>query len=470
MKTRPTSADPKQAKAPSCGDVQGARPRENVPCEIAPFSRNNYYTGKLLTERELTAEQRYHADKLRLHHMGLHGWGAVCGLKVVPHPNCPSLYLMVEPGLAIGGDGREIYIRSGVQVPLPKAPPAPAAGDPCPPEYSAPAPTSSAQAPAATSTSAAPAAPTGAAPATPQGAVPATCPDTSELYVRLRYVECDTEFTPAPFDECSCNGDGEKPSRVVESFAIDLLGDKPTDWGEIAESLDDCVAECEDLYGEALSGCPKPCWPPYIPLAVVHNYTPGAAVTPEMIDNACRPILPSTRRLDQVVRCILDKLPVRTTTRIRDFNWTHDLYCSCGDFHRWFIEDHHGPRHFEVAFSAPVVAACLTPLVFQATVVRHDRGHEAGGFVEAVPASVWAEPDGSKFYLRIDRKFAERCLRGVRFDLYLTLHCDVVVDGSGVPVDGELLGRLEGQAPVFRAPTGDGIPGGTFKSWIRVHP
>jgi hypothetical protein len=460
MKTRPTPADPKRAKAPSCGDVQGARPRENVPCEIAPFSRNNYYTGKLLTERELTAEQRYHADKLRLHHMGLHGWGAVCGLRVVPHPNCPSLNLVVEPGLAIDGGGREIYVRSGVPVPLPKAPPPPASADPCPPDYAAPKP--SAQGPSSLSTY--------DVPDTPPPDGPATCPDTSELYVRIRYVECDTEYTPAPFDECSCNGDGEKPGRIVESFVIDLLDAKPKDWDEIAESLEECVAECEDLYGESLSCCPKPCWPAYIPLAVVRNYTPGAAVTADMIDDACRPTLPSTRRLDQLVRCILDKLPVRTTTRIRDFNWTHDLSCSCGDFHRWFVEDHHGPRHFEVAFSGPVVPACLTSLVFQATVVRHDRGHEAGGFFEAVPASVWAEPDGSKFYLRIDRKFAEHCLRGVRFDLYLTLHCDLVVDGCGFPVDGELRGRLEGQTPVFRAPTGDGIPGGTFKSWIRVHP
>jgi len=43
-----------------------------LPCDIPPFTRNNYFTGKLLTERDFTAEQQYVADKLRLHHVGLH--------------------------------------------------------------------------------------------------------------------------------------------------------------------------------------------------------------------------------------------------------------------------------------------------------------------------------------------------------------------------------------------------------------
>ena len=69
-----------------------------LPFDIPPFTRNNYFTGKLLTERDFTAEQHYGINKLRLHHIGSHGWGVVCGLKVKPHPFCPELRVVVEPG------------------------------------------------------------------------------------------------------------------------------------------------------------------------------------------------------------------------------------------------------------------------------------------------------------------------------------------------------------------------------------
>ena len=55
-----------------------------LPCQIPEFDRNIYYTGKLLTASDLTDEQRYFRDKLRLHHLALHGWGVVCGLRVKP--------------------------------------------------------------------------------------------------------------------------------------------------------------------------------------------------------------------------------------------------------------------------------------------------------------------------------------------------------------------------------------------------
>src|SRR5215471_611400 len=105
-----------------------------LPCDIAPFTRNNYFTGKLLTERDFTAEQQYMMDKLRLHHIALHGWGVVCGLKVKPHPVCPELRIVVEPGVAIDGCGREIRVPREVELELPSPAPSPLVSeDPCPP-------------------------------------------------------------------------------------------------------------------------------------------------------------------------------------------------------------------------------------------------------------------------------------------------------------------------------------------------
>ena len=36
-------------------------------CNYGPFTRNNYFTGKLLVERDFTDETRFHMEKLRHH-------------------------------------------------------------------------------------------------------------------------------------------------------------------------------------------------------------------------------------------------------------------------------------------------------------------------------------------------------------------------------------------------------------------
>src|SRR3954469_17891714 len=81
-------------------------------CEFEPFIRNNYFTGKMMGAAEFLAETQYHAEKLRHHHVRLHGWGVVCGLKVTQHPSpeCRSRYVLVEPGSAIDCCGHEILV------------------------------------------------------------------------------------------------------------------------------------------------------------------------------------------------------------------------------------------------------------------------------------------------------------------------------------------------------------------------
>jgi hypothetical protein len=102
---------------------QTAHECKPIPCDIPEFCRNNYFTGKLLTERDLTAEQRYLIDKLRLHHIALHGWGVICGLKVRSHPHCPDRRAIVEPGLAVDSCGRFIRVLKEIEVELPTTTP-----------------------------------------------------------------------------------------------------------------------------------------------------------------------------------------------------------------------------------------------------------------------------------------------------------------------------------------------------------
>ena len=79
-------------------------------CSYGPFTRNNYFTGKLLVERDFTDETHFHMEKLRHHEQLLHGSGVVCGLKVKPHPNeaCRDRFVCIEPGSAVDCCGHDI--------------------------------------------------------------------------------------------------------------------------------------------------------------------------------------------------------------------------------------------------------------------------------------------------------------------------------------------------------------------------
>ena len=85
--------------------------RDRDSChELTPARRNNYFTGKLMTEKDFQDEQSYFLEKGEQHNRYLHGNGVVCGLRVVPvEPPQPDR-VVVEPGLALDPWGREIVV------------------------------------------------------------------------------------------------------------------------------------------------------------------------------------------------------------------------------------------------------------------------------------------------------------------------------------------------------------------------
>lgn len=444
--------------------------RECLPCDIPPFCRNNYYTGKLLTQRDLTAEQRYLIDKSRLHQLALHGWGVVCGLKVKPHPHCPQLRIIVEPGLAIDPCGRMIRVLSEQELELPKLelPPLPEA--PCPPDEAEEDEAIESGQPRQ------------------QDAEPSVYgspfeeeesedrderrknPYRRTLYLCIRYSECETEFMPAPFDECACSDSGQKPNRICESYELELTDEEPEGLDKIRERYEACEEDdCRSLYEQLLEGCPETFALNCLPLAIIEQYTPGEAVTEAMIDNwSVRLLLPNTQLLDQLIRCILDKLPNRTLTRIKDIGWTHRGLYQCHEFMKRYIGDENHPQAFEVVFDSPVNPQGITRRTFQAIAVRYAEKWSPG-HAETVPAEVSLSKDRTRAYLRIDREYAQRRLDNVRFDLFILLRCDHIIDDWGNAVDGNLLARFDDDGKYIDAtPTGNGVPGGLFESWIRV--
>jgi DNA-binding beta-propeller fold protein YncE len=162
-------------------------------CGIPQLARNNYFTGKLMVERDFTDEQRYFIGKDRRHNQQLHGWGTVCGLKVKQHPNeaCQSQYVIIEPGAAVDCCGREIIVqreeyfdfRAVVEEMLKELS---GGGEDWEPDS-----------------------------------------EPHTLQICIRYKECPTEDVPALFDECGCDDTACLPNRVLEGYSFDVLLDPP---------------------------------------------------------------------------------------------------------------------------------------------------------------------------------------------------------------------------------------------------
>lgn len=90
-----------------------------LPILPGALARPGFETGEVLTARELTAEQAWRRQRFRRHNRHLHGWGVICGLRVVPALDAASPWrLLVCPGYALGPHGDEILVTCAVVVEL----------------------------------------------------------------------------------------------------------------------------------------------------------------------------------------------------------------------------------------------------------------------------------------------------------------------------------------------------------------
>src|SRR5207248_2003487 len=129
--------------------------------------------------------------------------------------------------------------------------------------------------------------------------------------------------------------------------------------------------------------CPQPGKYCCVLLAVIHRYVPGLDVNEDMIDMRRRPVVRSTRQLDTLIRCLIEKLPTRRLTHISSFNWTHGNELHCNDFMRQYIG---GGKAFEIEFDGAVYPDGINARTFQAVVVHGRPG--AGRHIEIAPAKI----------------------------------------------------------------------------------
>jgi DNA-binding beta-propeller fold protein YncE len=192
-----------------------------VECDIPQLARNNYFTGKLLVERDFTDEQRYVLGKLRRHNQRLHGWGVACGLKVKEHPNqgCRDRFVLIEPGTAIDCCGREILVTREEYFDFES-------------QFLA---------------------------NWQKQHGPNSQPDPNtphKIQICISYRECGTEDIPALFDDCSCDATSCQPNRILDSYNFDVLIDpKPT--GADGQNIDvdwSCTIGLANVVRVAVSG------------------------------------------------------------------------------------------------------------------------------------------------------------------------------------------------------------------------
>jgi hypothetical protein len=389
---------------------------EPMECDFIADERNRYFTGKYLTARDFADEQAYFLSRHRLHNRLLHGWGIVCGLKVVQHPDpdCRKRWVVVLPGAALDCCGRELILKCEEPVQL---------------EW-----------------------PTGEGEHTEQYTPrprAQQAPDDDEeererFLLVMRYVEEQTEEVPVLYNEGTCDPKRKEANRIRESVTFELIPFNNTEncW---LNPEGDPYASCRDDCGDDLPGPGRSCLQPncvcgeVVPLALI---TPGYTPDDQFeIDLRGRRYLPT---------------PPEFLTHIVDTNWPHGGEISLADLERM-------DGRLTVRFDRKLLPGNgdmtgVNPYTFivQYSGVQNTLEflpYEEDPTIEKDCLAVFTiDPD----YLRLDNR---RSIAGTI--VYVTLKCDFILDCHNNPVDGDFLRA--------RFPTGNGVPGGVFESWFRVN-
>jgi hypothetical protein len=205
--------------------------------------RPRYYSRQLVTPDDLTLEQDYFRAKLRRHNRIMHGWGVVCGARVVA--SAQKWKVLVKPGYVLGPFGDEISIEADVCVDV---------RNKCTPA---------------------------GPPATPGdcGCTEAQPPPTSEgtMYIAVRYKEMKSRLIRVPLGGCGCEDSACEYSRYSDGYEICILDECPTG------------PEDPPAFDSLSKGAPPDCPPlPTDPWVVLSAFTVDAEGTVSLQECDCR--------------------------------------------------------------------------------------------------------------------------------------------------------------------------------------
>lgn len=97
-----------KTKASPCGCHEQA-PAPCTCCGIMCFERPNYFCGHLLTDADLSLDQKYVVEKNKLYHRAIDGYGIACGLKMTCDPGCKG-HIRIGEGFAVDDCGHDLVV------------------------------------------------------------------------------------------------------------------------------------------------------------------------------------------------------------------------------------------------------------------------------------------------------------------------------------------------------------------------
>lgn len=150
--------------------------------ELSQFQKNRFFKGKLMTPRDMKAEQSYHAERLHTINRLLNGKGVVRGIDIqsVTHSG-EKLDVTLTPGLALDGHGRPVVVEQVTTKSVPM-------------------------------------------------------PAEDEIYLHIEFAEAAMETIPVPDTEGAVDDD-TAPNRAVESFTL-TYRETPPDSTREARDID----------------------------------------------------------------------------------------------------------------------------------------------------------------------------------------------------------------------------------------
>jgi hypothetical protein len=471
-----------------------------------------------MTARDFRDEQSYFLTHHRLHQRVLHGSGIVCGLDVVPHPDpdCQSRgWVVITPGIAVDCFGRDVIVREPLVVNVarlfPHTVPCGAEAGYVLKESPKPADKKAAER---------------ARPADPDdGPEPADPPPAGTGFlIGVRYGELCVEPVPVLIDETGC-GERKTPNRVREAVCVryrrcgsngcgpdDCWGPPPSPGGCPATSPDEPPIP-KNLAEVLAPLCPcKDGDQPddgFVPLAKCRFNVDGPVVAVADLDRTGRRYLPGP-------------LNPRHLTHICKTNWNHggEMWLlpdgrlvprnpassvkqgmeQVGEQlaphgHPGTIQEGAGEVGQQVSKQPPPEGSLRLTITFDRALSEGDLPQGDGpddpiwfyrrifqvryvtgnGDLEPLPGE-------AKMYLSGDRtrlvyESPLHCVQGFRKEapepvIHVILNCNFLPDQYGRAVDGNHLKGLlawkddEGNP---RGMTGDGVEGGVFESWFKLH-
>lgn len=439
--------------------------QEESCISVPRFERLKYFYGQMLGVADLQSEQNFFREKLKLHNRCLHGYGTVCGLKVVPQPEekeCP------DPEA-----GRRAAIAKEAADVTAKIDAAHTAGDAAG-ETAARANLEELQREI------------GTLPKVPVREQPACvvlecglaldC-EGNELVVRrpipidlMRSLSKDdlARFhrgeTPLYVSICYC----EQPVEPVRPVLADTCGVVPDcEYGKLRDGIEVHVSVDPPVADRRCETCCEPCADPCLLLACIDRLTPGEPIRAGQIRND--------------VRRLISRYPFTVVTGV---NWIHGATYSIADAGD-ILGTRRPDRGLVIEFSRPVLAETIRPGVLDIWVVEGGGGRSADTYYVQAEFEDLAGPLVKRIRYRQTSK--EPANDGDH--VFITLRSAFILDECCRPVDGTNTGGLTPLLPGFEKDgakpplspcespgrrygpwtSGNGIaPGQSFESWFFV--